>query len=236
MEGEFKYRKKFSRTLQKKVSDGNYGSTDSLGALTISVGYDSPEEIKSIIDDLKKAVELDETVKTAQDTLREVSLEFAAHLRRVKGFESARPFYERAIVRNPQRAKEKKTTVPSCYAIATSLIELGELEEAKKYHFLGWKSLLEGDSYYARYKVLASEFESQKTKGKLYYVVRGKGFGFLELLDQPGQSVFLHKSHVFPNISMIDFDRMEGRTFSFIVEPGAKLPEARTARLVREKL
>lgn len=181
------------------------------------------------------AVELDETDKTAQATLREVSLELANHLRRIKGFEAARPYYERAIVRNPQRAKEKKTTVPSCYAIATSLVELGKLDEAKKYHFLGWKSLLEGDSYYERYKALATEFESQKTEGKLYSVVKGKGYGFLELDDQPGQSVFLHKAHVLPRISVIDFDRMEGRIFSFIVEPGAKLPEARIARLVRQR-
>jgi LuxR family glucitol operon transcriptional activator len=181
-----------------------------------------------------KAVELDENDTAAQDTLREVSLELAYHLKHTKGFESARPYYERAIVRNPQRAKEKKTTVPACYAVATSLIELGKLDEAKQYHFLGWRSLLEGDNYYERYKALATEFESQKTEGKLYSVVKGKGYGFLELHDQPGQSVFLHRSNVLPRVSIVDFDRMEGRTFSFILEPGAKLPEARMARLIRE--
>ncbi|MBA7597491.1 hypothetical protein ES703_04494 [subsurface metagenome] len=182
-----------------------------------------------------KAIEIDANDHPAQDTFREINLEFANHLKRTKGFKVARAYYERAIVKNPQRSKEKKTTVPSCYAIATALIEEGQLEEAKKYHFLGWKSLLEHDNYYVRYKTLATEFESQKTKGTLYYIVRGKGYGFVELHDQPGQSIFLHKSHIMPKISAEDFDSMQGRSFSFIIEPGAKLPEARMARILKGK-
>jgi len=59
MEGEFKYYKKFHRTVGKKVSDGNYGNIEGMGSLTITVGYDDPGEVKNIIGDLKKAVELD---------------------------------------------------------------------------------------------------------------------------------------------------------------------------------
>jgi hypothetical protein len=62
MEGEFKYRLNYHRMLGRKKSDGNYGSHDEVGSVSISIGFDSPSELEQIKNDLEAMLELDEFI------------------------------------------------------------------------------------------------------------------------------------------------------------------------------
>ena len=168
----------------------------------------------------------------AQDTFREVSLSLAYLLLHLEGLHKAKQYFEDAIVQSPRRAKEKKITAAACYKIANTLIEDGNIEEARKYYNMGRKSLLHYSNLNEHYKTLALEFSQNRSKGKLYRIIEGKGYGFLELEGQTGQTVFLHYSEVLPEISDGEFENMKDSIFSFFVEKTDKGLAAKRVRLI----
>lgn len=184
-----------------------------------------------------KATELGKDDPRAQDTFREVSLDLAFRFMKFGGFSTARPLFENAIKPNPRRIKEKKTTEVACYQIANNLIQDGYVDEARKYFNLGRK-LQVGDQYIEKYKSLALEFSKERVKGKLFRVIPQKGYGFLEPEVETGQTVYLHISEISPGISIEEFDNLQGRAFSFIIEKDSKGPHpaAKRARLVEDKI
>ena len=101
--------------------------------------------------------------------------------------------------------------------MSLALIEEGEYEEARRYYNIGRRALYEGSAHLDRYKQLQVELESKKMTGTLYRVVPGKGFGFLDIDGQPGQSAFLYMSNVTPPVTVGEFDKLEGRKFSFLI-------------------
>jgi len=181
-----------------------------------------------------KAAELGKDDLRAQDTLREVCLDLAIRYLNVDGLERARPYFERTIVRNPRRAKEKRSVEAACHYLADALLEANQSEEARKYYNLGRKCLSEGTRHAEHYQELAFEFSHERTNARLYHIVQGKGYGFLEFLDSSGQTAFLHFSQVIPKTSLEDFEAMKGTVFSIIPEKGDKGPVAKRARPIRE--
>jgi len=62
MEGVFRYRLNYHKMLGRKKSDGNYGSFDETGSVSVSIGLDSPSELEEIKKDLEALLVLDEYV------------------------------------------------------------------------------------------------------------------------------------------------------------------------------
>jgi len=183
----------------------------------------------------EKAIELSSTDNQAQDTLREVALCLAIQLYRAKQYEEAHPYFEQAIIINPKRAKERKTNEIACYYFTLILIEKGELKQAKKYYSIGRKSIREGSKFKDRYKDLYAELNNKALEGTLINIVKDKGYGFLEIAGQPGQSAFLHISNVIPEITLDEFEELQGHRFTFLLEytqPG-KSPLAKRARIMK---
>lgn len=170
----------------------------------------------------------------AEDTFREVSQDLAIQLNHLKGFDAARPYFEKAIKHNARRSKDKKITQICCYIMVNQLIKAGRMEEAEKYYKIGRKALLHGSKYGDRYKELVLEFSKERHMGRLYRIVPQRGFGFLELEDGSGQSVFLHISQVIEHPSLGDFENMEGHRFSFIIQKSDKGLKAVRANLVED--
>jgi tetratricopeptide (TPR) repeat protein len=170
----------------------------------------------------------------AEDTYREVSCGLAFQLKYIEGFDAARPYFEKAIKPNARRSNERKITQICCYSMVNQLIKIGKMGEAEKYYKIGRKALLPRSKYVDRYKELALELSEERDRGRLDRIVPGRGFGFLELEDGSGQSLFLHISQVVEDVSLADFENMEGRKFSFVIHKSDKGPEAVRARLVED--
>jgi len=180
----------------------------------------------------KQAAALEKDDTQAQDTLREISLSLAIQLQRSEGLDRARPYFEESIVHNPKGAKEKKATTVACYRLAYALIKQGKQEEAEKYINLGLKCLVRGSKYEEKYRDLSSEFAGERFRGKLIRVVQGHGFGFIELEGETGNTLFVHISQFSPEVSIEEFEKMQGCTFSFLVEKTQKGPEAKRVRRI----
>jgi len=74
MEGEFKFRKTYFKMVGAKKTDGNYGNVEGHTSLSVTVAYDSPDEIEGIKADLDKALELDDYVfGQIDDVLKQVA-------------------------------------------------------------------------------------------------------------------------------------------------------------------
>lgn len=184
--------------------------------------------------DVGYTVELGRDDHRAQDTFREISLDLGFRWKRLKGFNFAKPFFESAISHNPRRIKEKRLAEVAYFEIANGLLQDGNIDEAKKYYALGRK-FQTGGKYVEKFKALGIEFSKERIKGKLYHIVPKRGYGFLEPEGETGQSVYLHISEIMPNISIEEFENLEGRTFSFLLdkETGKGLhPAAKRARLL----
>lgn len=181
-----------------------------------------------------KAVNLLPKDVAAQDTLREVSLDLACVLKSKQDFKIAKLYFI-AIIENPSNlAKVKKDKVVACYNMAWGLIDQGERVEAKRYYEIGRKLLFEGSPYHEKFRGLGTALEEKTFVGFLYRVVEGKGYGFVEIREQPGQSAFLHYSKIMPEVTIDEFESLHGCKFNITLgESTGKSPTVTTARLIK---
>ncbi len=160
-------------------------------------------------------------------------MDYAIKLAHLEGINSSLAYFDQVITISPKRIKEKKLNEVACYHASKVLIEVNDFERARRYFFMGKKSLTPSSKYNDRYKELAIEFSQDRSCGKLYYIVSGKGYGFLELNDNVGIQIFLHRSEVIPKVAIDEFENMKGSAFSFIVEKNEKGLTAKHARLLK---
>lgn len=180
-----------------------------------------------------KAVNLVPKDETAQDTLREVTLDFACALKRIKNYETAKPYFTAVIANSSNRVKVNKDKVVAYYNLAWGSIDQGERQEAKKYYELGRKCLFAGSPYHEKFRALGSAIENKTYIGTLYNVIEGKGYGFVEIAEQPGQSGFLHYSKIIPEVTIDEFAHLKGRKFNITLgEATGKSPTISTARVI----
>ena len=105
-----------------------------------------------------------------------------------------------SIVLRPSGAKDRKINEVCCYYLAEALFAEGDIDEAKKYFIVGKKSMYPESKFVKKYRELENELSRRRYVGRLYNIVAGHGYGFIELLNNPGQIVFIHYSDVFTNI------------------------------------
>ncbi len=178
------------------------------------------------------AMELGKEDPRAQDTMREVSLDLAMQYAHAHQLERAKPYFEGAIVRNPRRAKEKRTTERACVHYAQALLSAGEKDEARRVLTLVKRTTLEGGGHAAHYQDLWLELCEERIRATLLRVSPGKGFGFVELLDGSGRTAFLHISQVIPKPSLDEFEALAGMCFEISLQQEPKGLAAKRARLV----
>jgi cold shock CspA family protein len=125
------------------------------------------------------------------------------------------PYLKKAIVENPRTHKEKRNTERACYYLARTYIKDQNLEEAKKYYYMGKNALTSGSTFYDGYKELKEEIFQEKYSGTLYRIILGKGYGFIERDDQKGIPIFVHCNNIIPRISLDEFEKLEGKKITF---------------------
>ena len=182
-----------------------------------------------------KAAKLDKDDHRAQDALKQVNLDMGLRLLHSEGFAKGKPFLQEAVKGAPKRAKEKKIAQVACYHLATHLLAEGHLDEAKRYYALGRRSVLGRGKYDTLLRGMEAEFSGKRTQGVLYHVVMGKGYGFLESEEHPGQSIFVHLSSIQPELTNDEFAAAKGGTLSFVVKQTDKGPQAVAVRGVKNR-
>ncbi|MDD5242834.1 MAG: NB-ARC domain-containing protein [Syntrophorhabdaceae bacterium] len=181
-----------------------------------------------------KAMELGEDIR-AHNTFLEVCREFATFLLYSEGINKAMPFFNKVIKENPEQEKERKLNEACCYYLAKTFLYSDKIDEAKYYLNLGKKSLYPNSSFFNKYKILETEFCEERKKGKLCNVAMKGDYGFVEIDEKTGHTIFLHISQIFPRISSEEFINMVGSSFTFVLENTVKGPEAKKARLIKDE-
>jgi len=114
------------------------------------------------------------------------------------------------------------------------LLSAGRKEEAIRYYQLGKKVWLLKDRDRKRYDSLRAELFEQRFTGKLFSVIKDKGYGFIEREEAPGQTIFVHITQIVPIISNDGFKSMQGERVSFAIEETDKGLQARNVRLLEQ--
>lgn len=178
-----------------------------------------------------KAKDLDKDDYKAHYVYLQICKDYAISLLRAKGLEVAKPFFDKAITKKPQKTKERKINCICCLYLANQLIN-SNIEEAKKYYNIGKKSLFPGSGLFNKYKELGLELYGDRYTGKLYDVNYNRGFGFIELNENTGQSIFVHISDFVYKITNDEFYNMKNQILSFNIEKNEKGFIAKRVRTV----
>lgn len=170
----------------------------------------------------------------AKIVLADVCLSLGKRLLSLSGLDTARPYLEAAIVRNAQKYKVRRTTQYSCYLLASELLRQGKIDDAKHFYSIGLEVRLDRGRIAEVYKQLGNEFSDEITTGTLVRIVWSEGYGFLKPEAGPIDEVILRYTNVVPKISLLEFQELQGREFSFVLQPGHRgpNPEAKTARMI----
>lgn len=192
------------------------------------------EKLKEAYDLALEVFNLDNDDIRAKDTYLEVTRDLAMQLLKLEGIEKAMPYFNKIIIPDAKRIRERKVNEVCCFHIANTLLESGKTEEAKKYFIIGQKGLYRDSKYFDRYKYLNDVINNNMSMGILIRVVSDRGFGFIELEGKTGQTIFLHISSFLQKFSIDEFENMRGSMLSFVIEKDRdNRPVAKRACLVK---
>lgn len=165
----------------------------------------------------ERAIDLGEEDYQAQSTFNAVTTDLAIRVNYQKSFAESIPYFLKVVIENPKKAREKKTNERVCFFLATGYLQIGEFDLARKYFFIGRKSLIAGSTSNEKYNNLALEFTHERALGILKRIKPTKGFGFIESIPHDGHNVFLHYTDMHEDgISIEDFEGFVGSKINFI--------------------
>ena len=183
----------------------------------------------------KTAIGLDAEDLRSKDIYITVCKDLAIELLKQKGIEIALPYFRLAITQKPRRTAEKKANTVCCHLLARVLLENGQIDDAKTYYNIGKRSIMPDRKWHDKYKELEGELSQERSIGKLYFIKKEEGYGFIEPEKAPGDRVFLHIKDIVPEISDWEFENLLDATFSYIELATEKGVAATKARLVKDK-
>jgi LuxR family glucitol operon transcriptional activator len=188
---------------------------------------------KAAYDHASRAVQMTGSDLRARDTLQETAFQLAMLLSDTESMDVAFPFFEKAIVLDSKRTKERKITSIACYHLARKLFSSGRIDEAKRYYRIGERAtkFRTGEDR-RRYESLRTELFERKLIGMISYVPPNAAYGFIEREDAPGQTVFVHRTAFVPVLSGQELGNTQGARVSFTIEEIDGRLQARNVRLL----
>lgn len=194
------------------------------------------DRAREAVKEAEIAVNLSEYDERSIQTLQEASLLLARLLLTSEGIDASLPFFQKAITERPKRLTDKRMSCRAAYYVSEGLAKAGRIDEAQRFWRLGRKLLVPGINLHKNYDELRRRiFEVQESNGRLrgriVSVSRGKGFGFIEIDDDPLKPVFLHISEMNGILSNQEFNEMAGKKVTFEVRQTDKGLRATDVRI-----
>ena len=146
--------------------------------------------------------------------------------------DAARPLLEAGVRERARSHKEKKTTQVACYLLLQDAVECGDVQRARRWLSIGKRNCID-KLYQERYRKLGRMITEARSRGRLIRVVRGRGFGFLEDVDNEAGTILVHVRDIVPAMPEAELAELVGREFGYVVEPGKNGPRAVAAALIK---
>lgn len=179
-----------------------------------------------------RAIECAPGDERALEAKRRVCVDLGGVLWRGGRRDAARPLLEAGVRERARSHKEKKTTQVACYLLLQDAVECGDVERARRWLSIGKRNCID-KLYQERYRKLGRMITEARSRGRLIRVVRGRGFGFLEDVDNETGTILVHVRDIVPAMPEDELAELVGREFGYVVEPGKNGPRAVAAALVK---
>jgi hypothetical protein len=147
----------------------------------------------------------------------------------MKGFESARPFYEAAVTVPAFSERAKRITQLSAFILADHLLRRGKLEEARKYLDIYKKLATPSSPNWDQASSLEAEYSGQRFIGSLEDVESGAGYGWLRITGLRSL-VRLDRKDFCNAHSVAQFERLKGKRISVLLSDGRAVQTSRPGR------
>ena len=172
-------------------------------------------KVREAYDHAWRAAQLQERDEKALKALRRASLEYSLLLLPRMGIQKTLPYLTRAVSESPKNYKDRRINGIACHFLAKSLLEAGEVEDARKWYETGIQCGAGLRGLRKNNEDLGRALTSTRERGTVKRVVSDRGFGFIEPRGKPGESVFFHCTELLGDTVKQNLDSLLGKEVQY---------------------